>query len=337
MSTFTLTASTLEDKRYSRILSEGLEKFQSEKKTFTSYFFDRVVTSDKGARDTSISTVEQMFPLSEAQVAPIVSITQGFESFVPWIKFGVARETTWETRKTNDSGDVERLAKEKVNTIARTEDLYAGRIFRQAFNPSFPTASGSPLISASLPLRNGNTQTNTLSSQLPLSYDTLGQLTDVMRAMRDHSGNRINTSTKLTLMVPNIQGVRELAFQLVGKNGAMMKPGGNNNDSNFYQKYEGFDYNLIVVNCIDSVSATTIGETASSANTSWFLIDEGMLMEKKYLVMPMLKESDSLIKAIETESLSMKQLVYHYMGFGVRAGFSGWIAGSKGDNSASNF
>jgi hypothetical protein len=335
----------LYQKRYAKILKEGMD-YKSQRDTFSRKFFDVQITTDKSVRDTSISSGQNLQRLAEGQNAPITRIQQGFISEIPWNRFGVATEVTFETIKTDDNNAVEDEANDQISRVLRTEDNYAGRIFRQAMNASYPIADGVPLVSASHPLRTGGTQSNTFSNyQKPLTYDSLLEARDIMNRLKDHSGNKISHGKKMTILIPDESSVMETAFQLAGVNGAMNKPGTMNNDKNFFQYMQGTKFNVVSTSALNLTAAQEIGETttqysdtAAQAYTNrWFLIDEELLMAKKFLAMPVLKGGDSLLKAIETESLTQKKMVYHFFGHGVRAGVCTWLVGSKGDNSATNF
>jgi cell division septum initiation protein DivIVA len=331
-------------KRYTKILKEGMD-FESERNTFSRKLFKVQMTTDKSVRDTSISSVQNLRRLAENQQAPLVRINQGFISEIAWNRFGLALETSFESEKTDDNNAIEKEASNQAARILRTEDNYAGRVFRRAMDPSYAIADGAPLISASHVLRTGGTQSNTLTSQLALSYSSLGQATDVMMQLKDNSGNTANHGNKFTIMVPNEFTVRETAFQLAGVNAPDYKPGTNNNDANYFTLVEGLNYDVLVVNALNLSRAQEIGETtirytdgaAAEYTNRWFLLDRELLAQQEALVMPVLKEGDSLIRQLETESLAMKRIVYHFFGHGVRAGLHNWVVGSKGDGSASNF
>lgn len=343
---FSTANTSIGEKAMVKVLKEGMAKYELDKNSIVTKYFKRFATTDKTTLTTSISTQEVMRPLAEDQTAPNVNIIQGYESKISWNRYGLSRAVSWEALKTDDFGVIEKMKDDIINTVKRTEEYYGTRILRQAFSSSYPLATGTPLITAQYPLRFGGTQANTFTDvQKALSYDSLHELMDIMIDMKTHSGELLNRGNKLTLVVGNRSAVRDIAFQLCGIDGATAKPGSEFNDSNFFQRYEGVEFNLILTNLTSFQIAKQLGETTGlstdSANlrysTQWMLIDEQMLMEGEYLMMPILNESNSLVRMIESESLSQKTNLYHFFGHGVASGFNGWIAGSTGTNLVTNF
>ena len=342
-SPFNLAQSSLYDKRLAKIMSEGMDKYVEAKDTIATKWFKREITSDIAYRTTSVSTPQILRRLSENQNAPKVDIVQGYDTAVAWNRYGLGRELTWEAMKTDDSGELEKLLNEKIDTIKRSENYFCTKVIREGFNPGVIMGSGTSLITSSYPLRYGGTLANTfVDIQKPLSYDSLQEALTYMRRMRDHSGNPVTHSTKWTLVVGNHEAVRDTAFQLAG---VEMKPGTDFNDSNFFMRYPGVQVNVVITDLICYDVANVLGEVDTSEATAgnlryatqWFLVDEEMLMKNDYLVMPILKESNSIVRNIETQSLSQQTDLFHFFGFGVNGSCPWWIFGSKGTNLATDF
>jgi hypothetical protein len=340
----TTASSDVYDGRYfNTILKEGLKY---EKDTFAETMFGKFAIKEKSMRDTSISSNKYMFRLAEDEVAPLEDIKQGFTSEIPYNIYGLSKQYTKDVQLLNNGDRIKEEATSHAESLLRTRDAWAGSVFALAFDPTSTIADGSPLISKNHSLRVGGTQKNTFDDvQRPLTFDNLKEARNILERNVDHSGNPLASSGKLTLLVPNEQDVVEQAFQLVGGDAKDMKPSDSyTTKKNYFTRYEGNMYNLVVTDAFRLNQARAIGLTTDEYDTPnalnwinrWFLVDEQRA--KSYLAMVYPEGGENFTKQLETESMSQKHLQYARFGFGVRGGVSNFLFGSMGNPSIlSNF
>jgi len=225
--------------------------------------------TERSIRDTSISSPKLMTRVGENGIAPLSTIQQGFVSEIAWERYSLQFEVTDEAQLVDQNGAIMEAIKDNASQVAKTQDYSFGSIFRNATTTNI--ADGVPLLSASHPTRSGSTQANTFSDvQKPLTYDTLLEGVDYLNRLKTNSGERVsrNRNKNFTLLIPNEMSSVERAFQLIGKTANDMKPGTENNDVNFFKKYEGAKFNLIVSDSLNLSTAQDMGETTTAYSDS---------------------------------------------------------------------
>ena len=323
-----------------KAVEEGL-KYEGD--TFAAKYYKKEIIKQRALVDTSVSTSHYLLPLTEDEVPGTVAITEGFQSSIPWQVYGISRQITKIASLLKGGDQLMDMVTDSAEDILRTRDAVALRPFRQAFDSTVTLADGVSFINTSHPLRNASiaSQSNTFSDgiQRALSYESLLDLANVMDNQVDHSGNPIVSSSKKTLMVSLDQRNIERAFQLIGGNSNDMKPGTQNNDKNFFTRYSGVKYDMLVVNPMRLQTAIAMGETtdtlalnAAQWENRFFLLDE--MRARKYLAMSCLKGHDNLTQSLTTESFGEKYITETSFGAGIRAGVTNWIVGSRGDGAA---
>jgi hypothetical protein len=342
----TTTARTdFDNTRYTKILQEEMN-YATNRDTLPALLTKTETTTERSIRDTSISAPKLMTQVGENGIAPLSTVQQGFVSEIAWNRYSIQFEVTDEAQLVDQHDAIMGAIKDQASQVAKTQDYAFGGIFRNATTNNL--ADGVPLLSASHALRSGATQANTFTDvQKPLTYDTLLEGVDYLNRMKTNSGERVsrNRNKNFTILIPNEMGAVERAYQLIGKQANEMKPGAENNDVNFFKKFEGAKFNLIVSDSLNLSTAQDMGETttlytdsgASAYSNRWFLMDEDMVQKLGAFKKIIAKDREQKSKIIETESLSIKMLLYSYFGFGCTPIAPLAIFGSKGDNSATNF
>jgi len=240
--------------------------------------------------------------------------------------------------ETDQSGQVESMARSFANVIEYSRNLYAFGMFRNSFNASYLFGDGLTLASTKHIIKNGlGTQANTFADgiQKPLTYDNALKLQDVMLGNVSQAGNLMSVGAvgrnKVIWCTPFN---REQAFQIAGANASKENPTTANRSANYFVQGDKFD--VLVIPWVQYEIARQAGETAvaktSASNfydSMWGIMD--MELVKRFFKMFYASGYAKYDEEITKANQALVKYAYDKYAFGATAWYG--FTASKGDNS----
>lgn len=333
------TNTALDDKRLEKVVDTQTE-MQRKNQLATELGVPTISTDQKSATFTDVSAAQLMDDVAEGGLPAEKNVIQGFTAAIPWTEKASSFSITHDAKKTDQYGMLVKKMEQHTGAIMKTQDYHFGGIFRNGFD--YKLSDNKPLFDKSHPLKSSGTTQNVFDIvHLPLSYSSLQIAEDVLTVrMKDHSGELITRlgTKKLALIVPDDAEIRDTAFQLAGVYGPAMKPSTDNNDNNYFKKYEGVKYDLYVCSCLGlsvaqamNETTDTYGSTLSRYQSNWFLVDKDRLEDAFAKVI--LNDSEVIFEKTKERGLIHKYDFYSFFAYGVTSVGHFAVFGSKGDNS----
>lgn len=174
-------------------LSTRLEYGELGLTDYTAEILDTKFENFTGLGIAQVTGERQPYDQQEIEQAAQVTITP--------VKFTVAISITEEMLRFNLWPKINNLVGASANAVNARIDTNAAKIFYLGFGTTFFTGGdGVALYSASHPMNDGSTQSNTLGT-VPLSYDNLKTAIQRMDRFVDDKGIQLLPCTKLRLIV----------------------------------------------------------------------------------------------------------------------------------------
>lgn len=303
--------------------------------------FDVKTSDRKQLIETGITGYNPMVEVGEQGDAVEDNVKQTYKSLYQRRSYRKVASFTSDLLETDQSGEVEKTARNLVSTIDYTRNLNIFGMIRNATSSLYTFGDSKSLVAIAHPRKDGGTaQPNTFRDgvQLALTYDNAITLETVAGTNVSNAGNltgQFGEDRNKVLVVP--YDLRVDAFQIAGVNGADSIPGTGAAAGNRNYLRKGTRYDVMVVDFIGYEAAKQAGETGTITKNNasdywskhWAIVDKELAKQlaKVYTATGYAKYDDEVVKLNQV----LKKYAYDKYMFG-NSGWQ-WIAYSKGDSS----